>query len=273
MNSYKSFKSFVKKLLMKFNIKISHTISIDDLDEFFAKIKPIRSNYPLVRLGGNADGGYLVPDDFNGVEVCFSPGVSNVANFELAMAQKGIKCYMADYSVDSPPFHNDLFDFKKKFLGVTNNEVYMTLDQWVLQVDCKDTEMILQADIEGGEYQVILDMDINLLLRFRILVIEFHYLDMLIDKAGFTIVNLTFHKLLKYFHIVHIHPNNCSEVIKYRHFEIPPVMEFTFIRKDRVSSSQPANDFPHSLDKKSVDNLEDITLPKCWYSEVEKPEY
>ena len=250
---------------MKFNLRISQLTRPEHLEEFFSKIKPIKSNYSLVRIGGNADGGYLVPDDFEGIKACFSPGVSNIANFELAMAENGIKCFMADYSVDAPPFDNPLFDFKKKFLGIENNEIYMTLDRWVLETDLSDNDMILQADIEGDEYQVILDMDINLLLRFRILVIEFHYLDMLIDKAGFTIVNLTFQKLLKYFHIVHIHPNNCTKVIKYRNFEIPPVMEFTFIRKDRVSSSVEAIEFPNPLDEKNVNTLEDIILPKCWY--------
>jgi hypothetical protein len=40
-------------------------------------MRPIESGHPLVRLGGPKDGGYLVPDDLDGIAFCFSPGVSD----------------------------------------------------------------------------------------------------------------------------------------------------------------------------------------------------
>ena len=256
---------FIKNLFLKFNFKISKTIDDYKLEDFFQRIKPVITEYPLIRLGGNGDGGYLVPDDFNGIDVCFSPGVSNIANFELAMADMGIKCYMADYSVDKPPFENKFFFFRKKFLGVRNDDVFLTLDKWVGETEAQGDDFLLQMDIEGGEYPVILDMDMSLLKRFRILIIEFHDLQMLFDKVGFNLIDLTFHKLLKEFHIVHIHPNNCTPTLKYGKFKVPPVMEFTMIRKDRVKSFSHAQVFPHALDVKNVDYLDDIPLPKCWF--------
>jgi len=62
----------------------------------------------------------------------------------------------------------------------------------------------------------------------------------LLDKFGFELIKLTFQKLLKDFKIVHINPNNFSEPIRY---EISPEMEFTFLRKDRVTSKIPAMGF------------------------------
>ena len=53
-----------------------------DLEALISTLRPRDTNVPLVRLGGWSDGGYLVPDDFRGISACFSPGVSNVANFE-----------------------------------------------------------------------------------------------------------------------------------------------------------------------------------------------
>ena len=46
-------------------------------------LKPVRSSYPLVRIGGDQDGAYLLPNDLKGIEACFSPGVSYKKSFEL----------------------------------------------------------------------------------------------------------------------------------------------------------------------------------------------
>lgn len=40
-------------------------------------MRPKPSPVPLVRIGGDWDGAYLVPDDLAGVAACFSPGVNN----------------------------------------------------------------------------------------------------------------------------------------------------------------------------------------------------
>jgi len=127
------------------------------------------------------------------------------------------------------------------------------------------SDFILQMDIEGAEYEVIFDTSRETLRKFRILVIEFHRLEAIIVKYGFDLINLTFRKLLKDFEIVHIHPNNAAKPKAYKTFEIPPTMEFTFLRKDRISSRQPTLSFPHKLDRPNAPNKEDCPLPKCWY--------
>lgn len=93
--------------------------------DFIKLLKPSKTNYQLIRVGGNGDGGYLIPDDLEGIESCFSPGVSEIANFELELAEIGIACYLADYSVDGPPVKHELFDFEKKFLGQGESDVYI----------------------------------------------------------------------------------------------------------------------------------------------------
>ena len=55
----------------------------------------------------------------------------------------------------------------------------------------------LKIDIEGAEYPVILDSPLEVLNKFRILVIEFHDLDALLHHKGFELIDLTFSKLLK----------------------------------------------------------------------------
>ena len=43
--------------------------------EVFELLKPKASKTPLIRIGGDIDGSYLVPDDLDGITACFSPGV------------------------------------------------------------------------------------------------------------------------------------------------------------------------------------------------------
>ena len=66
---------------------------------------PKPSPCELIRIGGNSDGAYLVPDDLEGVQACFSPGVCNFKKFEDELATRfGIKSYMCDFSSDVEKF-------------------------------------------------------------------------------------------------------------------------------------------------------------------------
>ena len=65
------------------------------------------------RLGPDGDGGYLVPDDLAGIEYTFSPGVSTESGFEAALAARGQRVFLADYSVDGPAEANANFAFEK----------------------------------------------------------------------------------------------------------------------------------------------------------------
>ena len=86
---------------------------------------------PLIRLGPDSDGGYLVPDDLAGIKACFSPGVAQVSGFERDCANLGMQVFLADRSVENPPESHRLFEFTNKFVGVTTSEEFMTLDHWV----------------------------------------------------------------------------------------------------------------------------------------------
>ena len=235
-------------------------------------LRPLDCGKPLIRIGGNADGGYLVPDDLDGIEYCFSPGVNTIADFENDLADRKIHSFLADYSVDGPPISRPEFTFDKKFLGATDNEQFFTLASWKDKY-LKDYsgDLLLQMDIEGGEYQVIFNTPDQLLCQFRILVIEFHSLDKLLDPFGFELLSHCFQKLLQFFYIVHLHPNNCCGSVLWDDIEIPKVMEFTFLNKRRVDQIKPQRTFPHPLDAPNlpIDTPYipkwDLMLPKCWY--------
>ena len=46
-------------------------------------MRPVATDRQLIRIGSPADGGYLIPDDLEGIRFCFSPGVAHSSAFEL----------------------------------------------------------------------------------------------------------------------------------------------------------------------------------------------
>jgi len=230
------------------------------------KLRPYRIDKELVRFGANGDGGYLVPNDFEGISACFSPGVGAFSTFEEDCTKHGMQVYLADKSVDAPAINNNQFHFIKKFVGTINNDDFITMDNWVnTSLNETGSDLLLQMDIERHEYLSIINMSDALLNRCRILVIEFHYLHKLWNKEFFNMASATFEKVLQNHTCIHIHANNYCGTVKTMGVEIPKVAEFTFIRNDRVKTKSPQTNFPHPLDFDNI-NERATVLPECWYN-------
>jgi hypothetical protein len=238
------------------------------LSELIAALRPVNTNRPLVRVGSEHDGGYLVPDDLDGLVACFSPGVSKIADFELALANRGVPCFLADASVEAPPVSHPLFRFEKKFLGPETEGDFISLENWMDRNAPTKGDMVLQMDIEGAEFDVLAAASRASLRRFRIIVIEFHSVGRLFLKKEFDRVSSPFRQLLVDFDVVHIHPNNCCGEVARDGVNIPRIMEFTFLRKDRITQRTPASVFPHPLDTPNVPHKPDQVLPGCWFGDA-----
>ena len=237
------------------------------LELLLNKLHPVSCNKGLIRLGPKSDGGYLIPNDLEEIEGCFSPGVGFISLFEKDCANRGMKVFLADKSVDKPKQFHEHFVFTKKHIGIMNNDSFMTIDDWVeSSLPGSKMDLLLQMDIEGSEYEVLLSTSSDILQRFRIIVIEFHSLNELCRKSFFTLASRVFEKLLQTHTCVHNHPNNYSDLIKFKGLEIPATMELTFLRNDRISNPSFAKIFPHSLDADNAGNYPSLPLPKCWYN-------
>jgi hypothetical protein len=248
---------------------VTSQTDVANIRDLLRKLSPQNCKKNLIRLGGVGDGGYLVPDDLDGIEYCFSPGVSTISDFENQLADRGIKSFLADYSVDAPSVLRPELTFDKKYLGTINNKQFFTLAAWKEKyLSGYDKDLILQMDIEGAEYEVIFNTSDELLDQFRIIVIEFHFLQMLADPFAFKLLSSCFEKLLQSFCVVHIHPNNCGNVVKVKNITIPMSMEFTFLNKKRINSKFPVQSLPNKLDVPNDSRKKDIILPRCWYSGV-----
>ena len=241
--------------------------SVAALRGLLRALRPREPGIELVRIGPEKDGGYLVPNDLDGIRHAFSPGVSNESGFEEELAERGMQVFLADHSVDAPAVSHPRFVFDKRFVGCLTDERYITLDDWhaaKLGAD-PDTELLLQMDIEGAEYETLLAASPRLLARFRIMIIELHWLPQLWNEPFFAVASRMFDKLLATHAVVHIHPNNCCGSVKSSGIEIPRIAEFTFLRQDRFRSTGYRTTFPHPLDRPNVAK-KPLHLPPCWYS-------
>ncbi|GAA8289078.1 hypothetical protein HpNP124_10800 [Helicobacter pylori] len=54
----------------------------DKIQNFIKSLHPIKTEHELVRWGAKHDGGYLIPNDFEGIKALFSPGVGGESAFE-----------------------------------------------------------------------------------------------------------------------------------------------------------------------------------------------
>ncbi len=235
------------------------------LRSIMRSMHPVTTEKRLIRMGPAGDGGYLVPDDLEAIEACFSPGVANVSGFERECADRGMAVFMADRAVKQPAEHHPSFNFLEKYVGVTTSKYFITMDAWVNQsLPGSNGDLLLQMDIEGYEYENLLNMSDQLMQRFRIIVIEFHGMQMLYSSPYFFLASRVFSKLTQTHACLHIHPNNCATAVYRMGMAIPRVMEFTFLRRDRFFKTSANHKFPHPLDVDNTGNPT-LTLPECWF--------
>ena len=263
----------LKRPLARRSVYIDRMVESQHLFDLARKLRPLKTRFDLVRIGGTNDGGYLLPDDLDGIVACFSPGVAGNSSFEIDLLQKkGINSHLADYSVSEPPMNFKPSSFTKKYVGTVNDEMFMTLDKWVSDQNEFETgkDFLLQMDIEGWEYPSLLSVSEDVLKRFRIIVLEVHDIESWGHPPFFRMVEAFFAKLLKNFYVVHNHPNNFCGAINMGGFEAPRVIELTLLRKDRSDKLGFCDEFPHPLDTPNVLSYKNRTykdwpLPRNWY--------
>jgi hypothetical protein len=259
------FRKVVRSLLATKDLTITGLTKRDLVIDLIRRLRPLKSEAGLIRLGPCGDGGYLVPDDLQGIKYCFSPGVAVESGFELDCAKRGIKCFLADGSVLQAPIKHENIVFRNKFIGAVESSEFITLDDWVKsEIDDQKDDLILQMDVEGFEYEVLASLSIDLLKRFRTLVIEFHYLDRLWNESFYHFANVAFSKILASHMVVHAHPNNAMPPFVEYGVEIPRIIEYTFLRKDRQASREFETSFPHTYDCDCCCDKPSVVLPKSW---------
>tara|TARA_Y100000389_G_C17471248_1_gene531279 strand:- start:5206 stop:5916 length:711 start_codon:yes stop_codon:yes gene_type:complete len=232
-----SIRSFIKKIFFKFKIFVGQTIKEEKLREFLKKMNPISHNIDMIRLGEEKDGGYFVPKNLKNIEFCMTAGVGDLIKFEYDLAERGIKCFMADYSVEKPPLEHKNFHFLKKFIGNSSSKDFISFDKWknLTSINLDIQKGILKIDIEGGEYDLLNNLDKKLIEKFSIIIIEFHHLNSILNPLAFEYVENIFSKILKSHNVIHFENNKVIKPVEYfKNEKLYDMVEITFFNKKDI---------------------------------------
>jgi hypothetical protein len=251
------------------------------------KLKP-KYYYNLMRLGKNNDGGYLVEkDSLKASKALISFGLSFDWAFERDFFKfhrnAPIHCYdhTVKYSkIKKFSFRSLLNMFNKKYYSIPG--LKSIFKNFCLSNDYKNffkenrihfqsaigigpnlisindvfakisaNEIFLKIDIEGSEYRILNDI-LRVQEKLSGLVIEFHNIDLHMDKILNFVNNLS---LLK---VVHIHGQNPGGKDYLDSKGDPTQIELTFSGTKNYLDFQP--ELPHKLDQPSDPRFEEVKL-------------
>ena len=215
----------IQRLVARNEVFVGGLAAKADVFAAIPLLRPVAIQTPLIRIGGQGDGGYLLPDDLNEIDACFSPGVDDVATFETQLARDHqIPRFLADASVDKAPSEHPLITFEPKFIGSDLSENFIGHEDWITQRQAGTGDLLLQMDVEGAEFDIFVHMSDTTLMRFRTIVIELHHLHNLFSRGALPLLTSFFRKLIKFHKVVHLHPNNSAPVVTRNNITVPPLL-------------------------------------------------
>jgi len=214
MGLRKKAKKFLENFLFNKGYILEKITDINKLNNLLKKLSPVATDKNLIRIGSINDGGYIVPNVLEDIKYCYSAGIGFNYDFEFELAKKGIKCFMADYSINEIEKNSNLI-FDKIFIGGNSEEKYLSIEDWIEQKEVDPSVgSILKIDVEGDEYKILNSVNKDFFLKFKIIIIEFHNLHYLFNEKFFFSFQDIIEKIINNFYCVHVHPNNDVDFIK-----------------------------------------------------------
>lgn len=227
-----------------------------------AKLQPQTSDFPKIRVGSMGDGGYVLPDDLDGLSAVLSLGVGGEVSFDAWFADRGVPIYQYDPTVDGPPTPHPRFEFSKLAWAPTDGDGGMSLDGMMRRHGLDNSnDVLLKFDTEGAEWSCLPAISPERLKQCRLIVCELHGLNNLqvpdFLRQFSDIVNM----LTRYHTVVHLHANNCCGMSLVEGVPVPAVIELTLLRNDRSDSFVPSTEpIPGPLDYPSMTDRPDLVL-------------
>ena len=228
------------------------TENFDYYDQLKEELIPYDLGFRKRRIGPNGDGGYVIySEPLEKTKNVYSLGVGpvSICDWQLANMGKIINLY------DSAPFTHQVHpNYRFKQIWVDSKVMDQELDP------VTDNNLLLCMDIDGGEYETLVNMKEENLLKFSQISIEIHW--MCYEYRTFTPEEgaygrprdgqeiIKFLQLLnKNFYLFHIHENNGALPCE----GFPDVIECSYIRKDLCDKVEketkayplPGIDFPN----------------------------
>lgn len=214
-----------------------------------------------VRLGRDGDGGYISLDTGTRVTHALSLGIEQDDSWDIDCANRGIRVYQYDYSIDQAPHQHELTEFHKKKIGPRKTESEETIAS-ILEAHAltEDASVLLKVDIEGSEWDVFDATPVEALKKFDQIIGEFHYFGAISDAAWYERARRVLEKLNAVFGVVHVHGNNHGPFVFPANVPIPHVLEITFANRERYRLEDSDETFPTGIDMPNRPDWPDLYL-------------
>jgi FkbM family methyltransferase len=213
-----------------------------------------------VRLGAKEDGGYVVLDDFAGIETAVGCGVGWDVSFELDLARRNIPVALYDHTIEKLPTEHPGFTFHRRRVSAAPAAGAATLDEIVAELQIRPRRGFLKIDIEGAEWEVFAALGPQTLQSFRQIACELHWLGETQDRDWMNLARAALRNLNRDFAVVHIHGNNCGFVSQLDGIPVPGALEVTFANRQCYATMPSSRTFPTPWDKPNNPGVPDLAL-------------
>jgi hypothetical protein len=211
----------------------------------------------IKRVGGKADGSYVVPIEILGKNTyLLSGGIENNNKFEIYAASRGTTGIQIDNSITNPPQTHTNLKFINATLGDIDKSGHVSLETLMNKVP-RNKKILIKIDIEGGEIEALGSLSTKNLKRIDCLVMELHNLGSITSK------NDKIYNLLNQLHnanlrSIFIQANNACLTYTLSGTLIPDNIEITYVKK--YKTSKPSIAYIDSIKKLTTKNKPKFTL-------------
>ena len=209
------------------------------------------------RIGSSGDGGYVMLDRLSPNLKALSFGIDINDDWDLAVAEAGLKVDQFDHSVAAAPSSHQNLRFFRKMIGDADSETVVSLSTLLKS---NPGDILLKADIEGAEWDMFRGTQTDELARCQQICCEFHDLGKLSYMSFATAALDVFEKLGKTHRVIHVHANNCMPLVNIENIAIPDVIEITFASRAHFEFEETDETFPGPLDAPNYAGTPDIQL-------------
>jgi hypothetical protein len=220
------------------------------------------AGYSKIRLGRNNDGGYVMLDDFDGIDAVYSLGIKDDVSWDLEIANRGLPVYQYDHTIDALPQSHALFHWSKTGIGGARSDGLLKPLHLLMQENghMSGRDLILKCDIEGAEWEMLSTIPQYAIRKFRQVLIETHgYGDLADPDFAQKCVN-GLRALTESHKVIHVHGNNNSAYCIVGGAPVPTSLELTLARVDAYDLSTSCEVFPSPIDQPSWPHRADHAL-------------
>lgn len=242
---------------------VQELVSQQELLDVLGLFRPQRmADDVKVRIGGEEDGGYVMPSLALKAQFVLSIGIGDQVSFDLDLAQRGAKVLQFDHTIPGAPAVHDNICFHRLGWGPQDQGPLRSLRSMVAMADWYNVDhAVLKFDTEGAEWAALAACEESDLARFDVIAGEFHALHLLEGRSNLAHVRLVMSKLLRHHAPVHLHANNAMTIRQVIGVPVPPLLEVTFVRRDRVRLDGWCTDpIPGPLDRPNMGDRPDLCL-------------